>query len=157
MSRETPHNDEEGEYATARLADLIGYQLRRASIFDLQGATAALEPVQARPVPFSILLSIVENPGTTSAEICRTLGMKSANIVSILAEFEERGLFLRDADASDQRIQRLFPTRKGEAAAREGLARIIEHENKLLSRLNGSERAELLRLLARLWQPDEPS
>lgn len=157
MALGTSQDGEKTEHEPKRLTDLIGYHLRRASIFDLQGAVAALEPVGMRPIPLSALLIIVENPGVTSAEICRTLGMKSANIVSILAELEERSCFLRDADASDQRIQRLFPTPKGKEAACEWLALIIAHENKLLSRLNSSERAELQRLLARIWQPDDAS
>jgi len=41
----------------------------------------------------SVLSVMIENPGITSAEICRMLGMQRANIVSILAELEARGLF----------------------------------------------------------------
>lgn len=139
-----------------RLDELLGYHLRRASVFDLQGAVSALERANTRPVPMSVLLSIIETPGISSAEICRALGMQRANIVPILAELEERGLFLREVDESDQRIQRLFPTRRGETAAAEWLALVSEHERSMLRRLTVEEQTELRRLLAKIWQEDGP-
>ncbi|WP_051013901.1 MarR family winged helix-turn-helix transcriptional regulator [Pararhodospirillum photometricum] len=134
------------------LDDLVGYHLRRASIVDLQGASAALEAVRSRPVPFSVLSCIVERPGISAAEICRVLGMQRANIVSILAELEERGLFLREADSRDNRIQRLFPTRHGQDVAAQGIERVAQHEEVLLQHLSVEERHELRRLLAKIWQ-----
>ena len=105
LEKTQPEQDPE-DAKICRLQDLVGYHLRRASVFDLQGAVSALEPANTRPVPMSVLLSIIETPGISSAEICRALGMQRANIVPILAELEERGLFLREADESDQRIDR---------------------------------------------------
>ncbi|MDR3373794.1 MAG: MarR family transcriptional regulator [Ancalomicrobiaceae bacterium] len=134
------------------LADLIGYQLRRASIFDLQGAAAALAPAEARPVLMSVLLSIVETPGMTSADICRALSMQRANIVPILADLEQRGLFRRETDAADRRIQRLYPTRRGTEEAARWLALVDEHEQRMLQRLGPTERRELRRLLELIWQ-----
>lgn len=137
-----------------RLADLVGYHLRRASVFDLQGAVAALEPAGLRTVPMSVLFAIVEQPGISAAEICRALGIQRANIVSVLADLEKRGLFLREADPSDNRIQRLFPTRKGVEEATSAIALVAAHEEKMLSRLDAGERQELRRLLAKIWQQD---
>lgn len=138
----------------ARLQDLIGYHLRRASVFDLNGAVAALEPAGLRTVPMSVLFAIVEGPGISAAEICRALGIQRANIVSILADLEKRGLFLRESDPSDSRVQRLFPTRKGEEEAERAIALIATHEEDMLSRFTPGERDELRRLLAKLWQHD---
>jgi DNA-binding MarR family transcriptional regulator len=156
MQREMPKAGDDAETSVSRLEHLVGYHLRRASVFDLQGAVPALEPASTRPVPMSVLLSIVEMPGISSADICRALGMKRANIVSILADLEERGLFLREADSSDQRIQRLFPTRRGEEEAVRWLAMIAEHERSMLYRLSAAEQNELRRLLAKIWQEDGP-
>ncbi|PZU21337.1 MAG: MarR family transcriptional regulator [Shinella sp.] len=156
MRLEMPKVEDDTEASVSRLEDLVGYHLRRASVLDLQGAVPALEPAQTRPVPMSVLLSIVETPGISSADICRALGMQRANIVSMLADLEERGLFLREADSFDQRIQRLFPTRRGEEEAARWLALIAEHERRLLCRLSADERTELRRLLAKIWQEDGP-
>jgi len=140
--------------AAKRLQDLVGYHLRRASVFDLQGALSALESTGLRTVSMSVLLTIVEEPSISAAEICRTLGIQRANIVSILADLDKRELAQREDDPSDNRIQRLFPTRRGKAEAARALALITEHENKMLSRLSASERDELRRLLAKVWQQD---
>ncbi|MFT3690995.1 MarR family winged helix-turn-helix transcriptional regulator [Paenirhodobacter sp.] len=137
-----------------RLQDLIGYHLRRASVFDLQGAVAALEPAGLRTVPMSVLFAIVEQPGISAAEICRALGIQRANIAPILADLEKRGLFLREADPADNRVQRLFPTPTGAEQAAQAIARIAAHEETMLSRFTPGEREELRRLLAKLWQHD---
>lgn len=140
----------------SQLGDLLGYHLRRASLVDLLGATAALDTVNTRPVPMSVLLSIIEKPGISSAEICRTLGMQRANIVPILAELEQRGFFLRESDRSDQRIQRLFATVRGSEEGARWLALAAEHENKVFGRLTVEERADLRLMLAKIWQENGP-
>lgn len=137
------------------LTDIVGYHLRRASVHDLNGAVAALEPVGARPITMSVLLSIIDAPGSTSADICRLLGIKRANIVGLLQQLEVRGLFVRKDDPADQRIQRLYPTDAGLATAQDWLARVRDHEEKTLRRLTAAERTELRRLLALIWM-EEP-
>ncbi|MDQ0457819.1 MarR family winged helix-turn-helix transcriptional regulator [Rhizobium paknamense] len=137
-----------------KLEVLIGYHLRRASIHDLNGAVAALNDVNTRPVPASVLLTIVENPGVSSADICRMLGMQRANIVSILSELEGRGLFVRETDPADQRIQKLYPTRHGQEEAKTFMALLQAHEDTMLQRLSAAERQQLRMLLAKIWQDD---
>lgn len=144
----------QAEDAPVQLEDLIGYHLRRASVHDLQGAVAALEPMGLRTVPMSVLFAIIETPGISAAEICRALGIQRANIVAILTDLEARGLFLRETDPADNRIQRLFPTRKGEEESNRAISLIAGHERKMLARLDAGEQAELRRLLAKIWQQD---
>lgn len=153
----TSHSPVQPGEQALRLQDLIGYHLRRASVFDLQGAVAALEPAGLRTVPMSVLFAIVEQPGISAAEICRALGIQRANIVSVLADLEKRGLFLREADPSDNRIQRLFPTRKGTDEATEAIGLIAAHEEKMLARFTPDEKEDLRRLLAKIWQNDGDS
>lgn len=137
--------------APPRLHDLVGYHLKRASLLDLEGANAALEPSGLRIVAMSVLLSIVEQPGVSSAAICRALRLQRANIVPILADLGRRELFLRETDPSDNRIQRLYPTAKGEEEALRMLALIAEHEERMLAGLTMQEREELRRMLAIIW------
>jgi DNA-binding MarR family transcriptional regulator len=136
------------------LDQLVGYHLRRASVHDLNGAVAALDEAGARPITMSVLLSIVEQPGSTSADICRMLGIKRANIVALLQQLEARDLFFRKDDPSDQRIQRLYPTETGLKTALDWLSRIQQHEEKTLRRLSKAEREELRRLLSLIWSED---
>ncbi len=137
------------------LRDLVGYQLRRASVFDLQGAVQAIEPLGFRPVQLSVLCVIVETPGISAAAICRELGIQRANIVSMLADLEGRGLTLRETDDSDSRVRRLFATGRGEELARQAIGRLEEHDARLLSRLQPEERHELRRLLEKVWKTED--
>lgn len=142
------------QQAPQRLSDLVGYHLRRASVFDLNGAVAALDPAGLRTIPMSVLMTIVEEPGISSAQICRALGMQRANIVAILSDLDKRGLFLRETDPTDNRIQRLFPTRAGKQEAKRAMALITAHEERMLVRLTPDEQQELRRLLQSVWQSD---
>ena len=136
------------------LENLIGYHLRRSSLVDITGVMAALADANIRPVPLSVLAMIVEKPGITAAEICRQLAIQRANIVPILADLESRGLFVREADPEDQRIQRLHATKVGRADYADWLASIQAHEERLLRRLTAAERAILRELLEKIWLED---
>ncbi|ARC38276.1 MarR family transcriptional regulator [Paracoccus yeei] len=145
---------ETGAESPLHLRDLIGYHLKRASAWDLHGANAALEAAGLRTVSMSVLLTITERPGVSAAEICRSLRMQRANIVAVLAELESRGLFLREADPEDNRVQRLFPTAKGREEAQRMLGLIRAHEDQMLAGLTLAERDELRRMLAIIWRED---
>src|SRR5690349_24468532 len=94
------------EVIDSTLEDYLGYHLRRASIRDLNGLSAALGD-EVKPVPFTVLCLIEESPGVTAAEIGRALRLQRANLAPMLAEFDGRGLVERRPDREDNRIQRL--------------------------------------------------
>lgn len=134
------------------LDSLIGYHLRRASLADLSGVSAALADVNIRPVPLSVFAMIVEHPGIAAAEICRQLAIQRANIVSILADLETRGLFVRETDPQDQRVQRLYATTEGRATYTDWLDRVRAHEEHLLRHFSDAERDTLRTLLEKVWR-----
>jgi len=148
----TISNPVEARRVEGSLESLIGYHVRRASLVDIAGVMASLAEANIRPVPLSVLAMIVEKPGVTAAEICRQLAIQRANIVPILADLESRGLFVREADPEDQRIQRLHATKAGRANYADWLARIQAHEEHLLRRLTAAERAILRELLEKIWR-----
>jgi DNA-binding MarR family transcriptional regulator len=140
--------------AEGSLESLIGYHLRRASLVDLTAVMEALAGTNIRPVPLSVFAMIVEKPGITAAEICRRLTIQRANIVPILADLESRGLFVREADPEDQRVQRLHATKAGRAVHADWMARLQVQEEHLLRRLTAAERAILRELLEKIWRED---
>ena len=144
--------DAQGRPGEGALESLIGYHLRRASLADLNGVSAVLAKAQTRPVPLSVFTKIVEKPGITAAEICRELAIQRANMVPILAELESRGLFVREQDARDQRIQRLYATRAGRTLHAQWMAAVRAHEERLLGRLTEAERESLRELLEKIWR-----
>jgi hypothetical protein len=77
------------------LEDLIGYQLRRASLAFMDGMMRSLEVCELKPVEASVLLLIEANPGITQSEIGRALGIQRTNIAPWVAGFDRRGLVHR--------------------------------------------------------------
>ena len=133
----------------------IGYNLRRASAFALNDFAVELADAALRPVTYGMLALIDEKPGIRAAELCRLLGMKSANMAPLLADLEERGLVERDDHAEDKRVQVLALT----PAAREAMPgwrrQVRRHEDRFLQRLTKKERATLLRLLRLIWADED--
>jgi DNA-binding MarR family transcriptional regulator len=132
----------------------IGYQLRRASAFALNDFAIEFSDASLRPVTYGMLALIDENPGIRAAELCRILGMKSANMVPLLTELEACGLVERDEHAEDKRVQVLHLTKAARQAMPAWRQRVRRHEDRFLQRLSRKERATLLRLLRRIWMDE---
>jgi DNA-binding MarR family transcriptional regulator len=130
---------------------MIGYNLRRASAFALNDFAVELSDASLRPVTYAMLALIDERPGIRAAELCRVLGIKSANMVALIAELEERGLVERDGHAGDKRVQVLRLTQAARGAMPGWRQRVSRHEDRFLQRLTTKERATLLRLLRLIW------
>ncbi|ESX83442.1 MarR family transcriptional regulator [Mesorhizobium sp. LSHC412B00] len=132
----------------------MGYNLRRASTLALNDFTAEMADASLRPVTYGMLALIDERPGISAAELCRRLGMKSANMAPLLAELEERGLVERDDHAQDRRVQVLALTKAAKAAMPAWRLKVRNHEDRFLQRLTKKDRATLLRLLRLIWSED---
>ena len=129
----------------------IGYNLKRASAFALNDFAVELIEAGLRPVTYGMLALIDERPGIRAAELCRLLGMKSANMAPLLAELEERGLVERDDHAEDRRVRVLTLTPVARQAMPGWRRQVRRHEDRFLQRLTKKERATLLRLLRLIW------
>ncbi|MFB9981168.1 MarR family winged helix-turn-helix transcriptional regulator [Mesorhizobium kowhaii] len=133
----------------------IGYNLKRASAFALNDFAVEMAEAALRPVTYGMLALIDEKPGIRAAELCRLLGMKSANMAPLLAELEERGLVERDDHAGDRRVQMLTLTQAAREAMPGWRRQVRRHEDRFLHRLTKKERATLLRLLRLIWTDEE--
>lgn len=135
---------------TAPLRDLIGYALRRA-----QGAVYAdlhdsLSEIDLRPVEYTLLLMVAENPGASQSGVCEALGIQKANCVPTMSELERRGLILRKKSTSDARSYELHITAKGRRILRRAGEVQASHERKLIERIGVNGRDQLLDLLGKL-------
>ena len=133
----------------------VGYNLKRASAFALNDFAVELAEAALRPVTYGMLALIDEKPGIRAAELCRLLGMKSANMAPLLAELEERGLVERDDHAEDKRVQTLALTQAAREAMPGWRQKVRRHEDRFLQRLTKKERATLLRLLRLIWTDED--
>ncbi|QND63618.1 MarR family transcriptional regulator [Mesorhizobium loti] len=133
----------------------VGYNLRRASALALNDFAVEMTDAALRPVTYGMLALIDEKPGIRAAELCRLLGMKSANMAPLLAELEERGLVERDDHAGDKRVQMLALTQAAREAMQGWRQQVRRHEDRFLHRLTKKERAALLRLLRLIWTDED--
>ena len=135
---------------TAPLRDLIGYALRRA-----QGAVYAdfhesLSELELRPVQYTLLVMVAENPGASQTGVCEALGIQKANCVPTMSELERRGLILRKKSANDARSYELHLTAKGKRVLQRAGEVQASHEQRLIERIGINGRNQLLDLLGKL-------
>jgi DNA-binding MarR family transcriptional regulator len=138
------------------LSPLVGYHLRRASGAFVTDFTLAMDGTGMRQVLVGILAVVSASPGINQGAVGRELGIKRANMVSLITELVDAGLLARDADPGDRRAFALNITETGRARLKECFARIEEHEKRMLAGFTEQEKATLLELLARIERRERP-
>lgn len=138
------------------LDPLVGYHLRRAFGAFVSDFAAAVEGTGMRQVLVAILAVVAANPEINQGAVGRMLGIKRANMVSLINELTDAGLITREVDASDRRALALAITGSGEAMLAECLARIEAHEDRMLCGFSDAERATLIELLGRIERRESP-
>jgi DNA-binding MarR family transcriptional regulator len=143
-----PPADSGDSLLTFRDDEALGYCLRRAQVSVFQEFLSTFEDVSLRPVEYSILTLVHDNPGRKQIEISDVLGIKRANFVPIIDGLEARELVERRPSAEDRRANALYLTRAGLKFTLAVRKRHEALETELTLRLGGpAKRAELLELL----------
>jgi len=132
------------------LDPLVGYHLRRASGAFAADFAAAMEGTGMRQVLVGILAVIAGSPGINQGAVGKVLGIKRANMVSLINELADNLLIDRQIDPGDRRALVLSVTKAGQAVLKESLARIAAHEQRMLAGFSAEEKARLLELLGRI-------
>ncbi len=135
---------------TAPLRDLIGYALRRAQGAVYADLNDSLSELDLRPVQYTLLLMVAENPGASQSGVCEALGIQKANCVPTMSELERRGLIIRKKSTSDARSYELHVTAKGRRILQRAGEVQASHERKLIERIGINGRDQLLELLGKL-------
>lgn len=144
--------------AAPTLDDVIGYRLARAAIrTNAVFFRAAGEPLELRPVEYTILSLIRENDGISAARLAGALAVTPPNITAWIARLEKRGLVARVASATDRRAQVLSVTRAGEKIAAEATQRLADAERAEFGHLSGGEFLLLKELLAKVADGAPPA
>lgn len=155
MSQALVMVEEQG--AVGPLGPLVGYHLRRAfGAFSADFATA-MDGTGMRQVLVGILSVVSGSPGINQGAVGRVLGIKRANMVSLINELVDAGLISRVVDASDRRAFSLEITEQGSAMLADCLERIDAHEAQMLAGFSDAERAMLLELLGRIERREPPA
>ena len=109
------------------------------------------EEMELKPVHYAMFRLMGANPGLRQGELAQALGIKRANMVSLINGLEERGLAERRSVKGDKRSYAVHLTETGEAFAERMQQKWIEHENRFVRRLGGdAEKQKLIELLDKI-------
>jgi DNA-binding MarR family transcriptional regulator len=135
-------NEEAAPLNFGKLAEGLGYALRRAQLASFKGFQQVFGESGITPAQYSALLVIELNPGLRQNQVSDALAIKRANFVGLIDKLEERGLVERTA-AADRRSYALHLTTQG----RKFMASLHSLNLVLEERLGASLSAEQRRLL----------
>lgn len=154
-AKSSAHNESDnldGDVDAIGLDNLIGYALRRAQIKVFQHFVEQLAEYDLRPAQFSALAIIAQNPGPTQTELAKALAIEPPQVVKMVNKLEEAGLALRIRSKADKRSYGLYLSKAGEKL----LARLqdvaADSDVSSTANLDNAERAELLRLLQKVYR-----
>ena len=143
-----PDNTPAGRLAEAKLYGVIGYQLAQASITAGRVFKTQVGDVfDLRPVEYTILTLVNENPGGSSARLAQALAVTAPNITMWIDRLVKRGLVQRRPSTTDRRSQHLQVTAEGERIAAVATQRLLDGEQAAFEHLSLGERSILVELL----------
>lgn len=133
------------------LSHVLGYQLARASIHTRAAFQGAIgEPLQLRPVEFTILQLLRHNLRATQKQLARALAITAPGMTVLLDRMEARELLRRERNLRDKRSVFVSLTTEGERLATASHQASLDMETELLRALSPAERMMLFELLERI-------
>ncbi|GAA0317159.1 MarR family winged helix-turn-helix transcriptional regulator [Sphingomonas oligophenolica] len=148
--------ESDGERVDIGVLDgLVGYHLRRAmGAFSVDYARA-VAGTPMRQGLFGVMSVIAANPGISQGIVGKALGIQRANMVALITELGELGLVDREPSATDRRAFNLTLTDKGMTMLKDTLARIRDHEERMLAALSPAARQSLTATLRAIAAVEE--
>jgi len=149
----------DGESSSAALDDaslrhLLGHHLAQADVPAKKAFLRQIgEPLQLRPVEFSLLVLVAHNDNVTQKQLSQALSVSAPNITIVLDRLVERELVTRTRSDVDRRSQHVRLTRKGLSLARRAQEVSLTMEREALGALSEAERAMLFELLQKVAHP----
>ncbi len=132
------------------LEDVLGYNLKRASVVMQNVFRDAQGEEGLAPRVFAALALVVEFPHVTQSVLAVKLGIKRSGLVAIVDELEDRAFLARTTVPGDRRVQALVPTEAGIAAFNNAAAKVRAKEAETLADFSESEVLTLLELLRKI-------
>jgi DNA-binding MarR family transcriptional regulator len=129
----------------------VGYNARRAALVIIESFVREMAVHGFRPVDFSVMSVIKDNPGVTSRQLCAELNIQPPNLVGMVQTLEKRGLIERQAHPSDKRATGLHPTPAGLELMHGAERTATELETRMCAKLDLKQRTQLLKLLQAVY------
>ncbi len=102
------------------------------------------------------LVQLWHHDGVPQRELSRAMHISPASVTNMLQRMERDGLISRRRDRDDQRIVRVYLTRKAKDLRAEARTAFLEMEEELGSAYTDEERETLKRLLMKLYDRFAP-
>ncbi len=137
------------------MADELGFHLRRVQVaaFKHFGQTVtATEGIT--PGLYGMLQVIANNRGLSQSALAIAMDVDRSSIVKVIDQLEEKGLIVRDPTPADRRRYQLRLTDAGTLALKRIQKAVMRQDRAFSARLDATERATLIALLKRLYQPE---
>ena len=134
--------------ADAALRPFVGYNIKRVYIAIQTDFLATLEEFGLRATTFSALTLIVAQPDMTQSQLAAALSIERSGVVLIVDELESRDLITRNKVPRDRRTYALRATLAGVQLQGKAVEKVEAHESRMLARLDGAQREELMRMLS---------
>lgn len=147
-----------GQLSEACLHYVLGYQLAQATIVTdkvFQGCAGT--PFGLRPVEYTVLALVAENPGGSMVRLARALAVTAPHITAVVDRLEAKGWIQRTQSESDKRSQVLHATALGADLARQATGQILAAEKLAIGHLSLGEQTLLVELLHKVACGREPS
>lgn len=133
------------------LQSLVGYNCRRAYVSILPLFEKRMAKYQLRPVDFSVLSLLKANPNINQKRLSDAVNVSPPNLATLLDKLQERGLLLRQRSPLDRRSQTLVLTAAGLSMCSKAEKTASELEADATSTLTDAERAQLIKLLQKIY------
>jgi DNA-binding MarR family transcriptional regulator len=157
MTNRTPTIDEftpRGGLGEGAIHRLLGYRLAQAAVVTTRAFEHEVgEPLALRPVEFTILQLVHENPMAGPSHLSKALDISRPGVKQWLDRLEGRKLLRRQPHETDGRAHKLQLTREGVRILGAAVERLLKADEDLMGPLSTGEQhllIELLKKVARL-------
>lgn len=148
-----PEQDSEsGTLDQRMLLRLVGYNCQRAYLNILPLFIERMAQYDLRPVDYTILTLTNANPDLSQKRLAHAIKVSPPNLTPLIDRLEKRSLIARMRNPADKRSQVLALTPQGKKLCEEADRMVFELEYEATSMLADDERAELLRLLQKIFR-----
>lgn len=146
----------ETPFAPARIRSLPSWLLGRAAARGHRLVAEALAREGMRMTHHAVLSAVAELGPVSQAELGRSLGIDPKDMVGIVGDLEGEGLVTRSPDPRDRRKNAISISEDGERRLVRTRRLGDEANDELTAGLSAAEREQLVALLRRVAEPDEP-
>lgn len=137
---------------------MAGHLIRRLHQISTQVFSTRLQAagMDLTSVQFAALDAILAQPGIDQAGVASAIAYDRATIGGVIDRLEQKGYVTRTISQTDRRAREVRPTPKGAQAFAKVLPVVTALQDDILTGLDASERATLLRLARKVIDTQKP-